>query len=113
MKYFVKASTILVITLNTTLFEMKWNETVDQKLPFNMFHVHYHLLLLKVCDEITFLTPQLTSKFLRFWYQQMAHIFLIHNLKFGVPKLGIYEEIIKNVLNNYVSVVTTLNKNKK
>ncbi len=28
-----------------------------------------------------------------------AHIFLIHILKFGVPKLGIYEEIIKNVLN--------------
>ncbi len=29
----------------------------------------------------------------------MAHIFLIHILKFGILKLGIYEEIIKNVLN--------------
>ncbi len=40
----------------------------------------------------------------------MAYIYLIHILKFGVPKLGIYEEIIKNVSNNYQSVVTTLNK---
>ncbi len=30
----------------------------------------------------------------------MAHIFLIHILKFGIAKLGIYEEIIKNVSNN-------------
>ncbi len=31
----------------------------------------------------------------------MAHIFLIHILKFGIPKLGMYKEIyiIKNVLN--------------
>ena len=33
----------------------------------------------------------------------MAHIFLIHILKFlkfGVPKLGIYEEIIKHEIIN-------------
>ncbi len=65
---------------------------------------------LKVRDQLTFLTPQLTSKFLRFWYQQMAHIFLINILKFGVPKLGIYEEIIKNVLTKQQKVVITLNK---
>ena len=29
----------------------------------------------------------------------MAHIFLIYILKCGIPKLGIYEEIIKKVLN--------------
>ena len=29
----------------------------------------------------------------------MADIIRIHILKFGVPKLGIYEEMIKNVLN--------------
>ncbi len=29
----------------------------------------------------------------------MAHISLIHILKFGILKLDIYEEIIKNVLN--------------
>ncbi len=40
----------------------------------------------------------------------MANIFLIHILKFGVPKSGIYQEIIKNVSNNQQSVVTTLNK---
>ncbi len=40
----------------------------------------------------------------------MAYIFLIHILKFGIPNLGIYEEIIKNVSNKYLSVVTTLNK---
>ncbi len=40
----------------------------------------------------------------------MAHIFLIHILKFGFPKLGIYEDIIKNVLDKKQSVVTTLNK---
>ena len=40
----------------------------------------------------------------------MAHIFLIHILKFALPNLGIYEEIFKNVPNNYQSMVTTLNK---
>ncbi len=40
----------------------------------------------------------------------MAHIFLTHILTFGVPKLGIYEEIIKDVSNNKQSGVTTLNK---
>ncbi len=58
-----------------------------------------YLFLLKVLDQITFLTTRLTSTFLRFWYQKMAHIFLIPILKFGVPKLSIYREIIKNVSN--------------
>ncbi len=65
----------------------------------NRVSTKVEIIILKVRDQITFLTPQLTSKFLRFWYQQTAHIFLIHILKFGVPKFGIYEEIIKNVSN--------------
>ena len=56
------------------------------------------------------LSDPLHSPMVRCWYlvrlpqrslaaALMAHIFLIHILKFGVPNLGIYEEIIKNVSN--------------
>ncbi len=65
---------------------------------------------LKVLDQITFLTTRLTSTFFEILVPYLAHIFLIHILNFGVPKLGIYGEIIKNVSNKYQSVVTTLNK---
>ena len=55
---------------------------------------------LKGLDQIIFFDHPTYLNFLRFWYQSMAHIFRIHILEFVIPKLEIYEEVIKNVLNN-------------
>ena len=56
--------------------------------------------ILKVLEQINFLTTDLLQLF-EILVPMMAHIFLIHILKFGVLKLGtINDEIIKNVSNN-------------
>ncbi len=44
-------------------------------IKWNLWSMH----VLKVLDQITFLTTRLTSTFLRFWYQKMAHIFHSHH----------------------------------
>ena len=54
--------------------------------------------------EVIFVFHNVIYKNLALWYKpigpQYRKIdFLIHILKYGVPKLGIYEEIIKNMLN--------------
>ncbi len=66
---------ICVLTHN-----FNWQAKCDMR--YASFHFNYivvtlrgskvctdQALLLKVRDQITFLTPQLSSKFLRFWYQ--------------------------------------------
>ncbi len=61
--------------------------------------------MLKVLDQITFLTTRLISTFLFEIFLPIGSYFShLH------PKLDTYEEIIKNVSNNSQSVVTTLNK---
>ncbi len=69
------------------------------KMLCDFLHTLREKFCLKVCDQITFLTPPPTYLKVFEILVTMAHIFLIHILKFGVPRLGIYEEIIKNVSN--------------
>ncbi len=49
-------------------------------------------LVLKVLDQITVLTTRLTSIFWDFVTNRWLIFFLIYILKFGLSKLGIYEE---------------------
>ena len=73
------------------------------------------MLCEKVLDQITFWPPDSPQRFWDFGTNRWLTFFLNHILKLKAEmwrsKIGYYEEIIKNMSNNYwVSVATTRNK---